>query len=358
MPPGMEARVQILYPINLKSAHTFNPYTLQLLQSVQAEAHGIEVASGLSSFLRRKRYDVVHIQWPESLFGWKDHGRRGIERVRLYLQWHRLSSRIVTTVHNYSPQNHLASGEEMYEIVYSATDDFVHLGNSSRDAFLEANGDKPWAKMAAHHVIPHGEYAYYRDLPRDETLADSVRKQKKGPSFLVFGALRDLNEEALARQAFLEANIPDATLIFAGALAPGMEIDVEPHASIQRFHSRIDPNQIIPLLEVSDAIFIPRRGRLNSGVVSLALTFGVPVIGPKEGVIDEQLSEIGGFLYEPGSVHAAAESMRAVAALAEPELEAVKQRIDEFRRKHMLWPDVAKQHLAIYQRPLSERKVS
>jgi hypothetical protein len=70
-----------------------------------------------------------------------------------------------------------------------------------------------------------------------------------------------------------------------------------------------------------------KRGGAGGAAVadqSLALTFGVPIIGPDEGVIREQLSEVGGCLYEPGNVESAASAMRTVARMSELDVAAAK----------------------------------
>lgn len=347
--------MRILYAINAGSPA--NPFTLELLNAVRINAS--HVAFGLDTFMRTDMdFDVVHIQWPESLFSWKDSDRSNITRIRKQLLRHRRRARIVTTVHNCKPQSHLRMGEEMFEIVHSATDDFVHLGRNSKDAFIELNHNKPWALNAAHHVIQHGEYSYYRKLPRDDTLAMQIGAARSGPVILVFGVLRDAEEERLARVAFLNAGIDGALLVFAGALFRNVEIDNVSHPSIMRFHSRVPECQVAPLLEAVDMVFIPRRGRLNSGVVSLALTFGVPIIGPNEGVIGEQLTEFGGILYEPGSDSSGAAAMRAAAEMDEVELTAMRERMESYRRQYMLWSDIAAKYMTIYSQPIQRSQAS
>lgn len=341
--------MRILFATDLKNADKYNPYTFQLQNAVKTQAPAAEVYAGVEHLMRRKlRFDAIHIQWPESIFGWRDRGPLASAAVRQQLKWHKRYSRVITTVHNYAPQATLQTGPRMFETVYSSTDDFIHLGHGSRDFFMEHYRQSSWLKNASHHVIAHGEYDYYRHLPRNRHLANLAKG--RSPLILVFGALRHAEEERLARQAFLLSGIDDAVLMFAGPGCDGIK-NVPCSNNIIRHHSRVEADQIMPLFEAADMIFIPRRGRLNSGVVSLALTFGVPVIGPSEGVIEEQLIEFGGFLYTPGDPDSAAQAMRTVASLDATGLTQAKERMDVFRRTHMLWADIAKLHLSVYARP-------
>ena len=97
---------------------------------------------------------------------------------------------------------------------------------------------------------------------------------------------------------------------------------------------------------------------MNSGVVSLAFTFDVPVIGPDEGVVGEIIKATGNICFTPGDLGSAVEALRTADSLSADQYQAMSGRIRDYRQKYMQWPHIAEQHIALYKRLRRFRKYS
>jgi len=94
-------------------------------------------------------------------------------------------------------------------------------------------------------------------------------------------------------------------------------------------------------LKAADALLIPRSGVLNSGNVALGFTFGLPVVGPHEGVVGEVLRATGNPTFDATSAWSFSKAISA--ALASPGLGEANL---AYAREHMQWPTIAKAHVA------------
>lgn len=115
-----------------------------------------------------------------------------------------------------------------------------------------------------------------------------------GPDFLMFGRLRAYKGLDLLRDAWplLRARHPGARLRVVGegdaeALAPGL--GALPGVAVE---TRWVPEAEIPvLLAGADAVVMPYREASQSGVVSMALALGVPVVATPVGGLAEQVAD-------------------------------------------------------------------
>lgn len=116
-------------------------------------------------FWKGEIFDVIHFQWPEALFQWRLPRQEETALFSAALREHKKRALIVTTVHNIDPHPALGvRGEATLELVYGATDDFIHLSEGARELFAEKYGAKTWWRKARHHVIEHGDYVHYTRL--------------------------------------------------------------------------------------------------------------------------------------------------------------------------------------------------
>lgn len=357
--------MKILIPADTLSKNPTNPYQLQLIRSLHSEPLVQQVAYGADLlFWDKCSWDVVHFQWPEAAFGWKKPGRRALARLESELERRQRRSAIVTTVHNLYPSPAFEEmGEPALEVVYSRTDAFVHLGQASLEAFKERYAGKEWLEKADHYVIPHGDYSYYATLEQDRSILNGLDLPRGCPLVLVFGGLRTVEEEALARQTFYAADYKNARLLFAGSPTRSAipkeilrgKLD-RPDGRIIRMHKRIADEQVPVLFKAASVVFVPRVGRLNSGVVPLAFTFGVPVVAPDEGVLGEMVREAGGFLYSPADLADAARQLRRALSMTREERETLAVRMEDYRRRKLSWRAISREHLRVYGECLAAKR--
>ena len=70
---------------------------------------------------------------------------------------------------------------------------------------------------------------------------------------------------------------------------------------MQIFNGYIADADVTALFEAAGAVLIPRLGRhLNSGIVSLAVSLGTPIVAPRYGAYLEHLGLTPNALYKPG----------------------------------------------------------
>lgn len=356
-------KIRILLPADMSTTYPRNPYLQQLMQALLHDDHvELAVHGPIHLFHGDHDWDVVHIQWPEALIGWKDELDVTVEDIDKALA--RLGRRalIVHTVHNSEPKEELGDvGVQLYRTVFHHTDVFVHLGKRSRDMFLKQHAQAEWAARARHVVIPHGNYDFYKSFkPPDKPIGPSFVTNEK--RLLVFGELRSRMEEELARQAFVTAAVPKSRLVFAGALAQDAfpaDVRAQLHndgQKITRLHKRIPDRLVAPLFESCRAVFIPRSGRLNSGVVALAFTFGIPVIAPDEAVIGEMSRKFGQMVYAPGDATAAAAAIRKALSLSRTARMRLRDRILEYSATMLAWPRIARKHRQLYLANIARKK--
>ncbi|PTM97571.1 hypothetical protein [Mycoplana dimorpha] len=345
-------KLRILFPVDMSTTYPRNPYLSQLMQALLDDPGVGLVAHGPIHLLHGTcDWDVVHIQWPEALLGWKDERRVGVEEIDAALD--RLARRalIVHTVHNNDAKQDLGEvGIRLFASVFRHTDVFLHLGKRSREWFCREHAKAPWATRARHVVIPHGNYDFYKDFKEPEKGIPVSSKRKR---LLVFGELRTVEEEALAREAFVLADVPRSQLVFAGPLSrsgfpASVRAGLEKADTVVRLHKRIQDRSVAPLFESCRAVFIPRAGRLNSGVVPLAFTFGLPVVAPDEGVIGEMSGRFGGMVYTPGDRVSAAAAIRKALSISPQRRARLRRRILDYSARVLAWPRIAAQHRKLY----------
>ena len=284
--------------------------------------------------------------------GWEEPSSCKLETLRSALKRARRHASIVVTIHNYHPKE-WALGRELYQSVYKFSDAFIHLGQRSLEWFVRKNKDQRWCSSAIHEVIEHGEYSFYEGIPQEDS-ALMCRLGRSDKVYLVFGSIWKKEELTLAENAFQIAGLSCAKLMFARLIRFNDNNHEQRHArhhpDIIRSHKSVPDGQVKPLIRASDFVFVPRIGRLNSGVLALAFTYDTPVIGPDEGVMGEMIKATDNISFSPGNANSSAEAFRIAYSLSDEQYRAMSHRAREYREKHMHWPDLAKQHVILYKR--------
>ncbi len=327
---------------------TTNRYVSQLAQSLSAHQDVKAATDSLYRFWRPpEEVDVLHIQWPEALYNWKDPQAWEVARLAEMLQEWSSNACIVTTVHNYKPHN-IKNYQRLYRLVYQASDGIVHLGEASRDWFSK---QYDFASEKRHAIIPHGNYSCF---PDDITDAEARRRLGLGTDDFVclsFGELRHQEERDLLIDAFNHLNVRRKKLTIAGGerLPPlsrrtfrYWQLEYDPR--LQVHDGWIPDEEVQVYLHSADVLVIPRGGVLNSGNVALGFTFGRAVVGPDEGVVGEVLQKTGNPVYEPSNPKSLAERLEEVIKLKGQLAEQNKN----YAQEQMNWKDIAAKHADLY----------
>lgn len=167
------------------------------------------------------------------------------------------------------------------------------------------------------HVIPHGLYDQYRQVPREEA------RQKLGMDgdyvILSFGLIRPYKGIPNLVKAF--GDLPESIarksrLLLAGEI---WEDRAAVTRSIEesRYRDRITlvdkyiPDGEIPLyFNAADVVALPYLRASQSGVAHIAMSFGKPIVVSKVGGLEESMADYAGtFFVPPGDTAAISEAL-------------------------------------------------
>jgi hypothetical protein len=287
-----------------------NQYVESLANAYQAKGHSVifDVQNFLfSEFIP----DIVHIHWPEAIYQWRHNLPKNDISLALLkgrLEHYKANSiPIVCTYHNSRP--HLNAGEfdqQAYRIIYDAADVIVHHGQKSIEIIKQQFTQ---TCSAVHIVCPHGPY------PREDVSSSVARTNYALPSnryiFLNFGRQRPNKGPEFTRQVFREWGNKQALLFSIGPQLHRRKWEIiwrllgrrinnwklleDTKRSLRSYQHytilREVPHIEIPwILGSSDVVFLGHLEGINSGVVSLAASYGKPVVFPDIGNFREQLS--------------------------------------------------------------------
>lgn len=183
----------------------------------------------------------------------------------------------------------------------------------------EAIGDRyrlPPADRIVH--VPHPSYrgAYPEGPSREQArLWLGIGPTERVDAFV--GAIRPYKGLGELLEAFDEVAAAGRPrrLIVAGSPDGSAEMDALvdaclAHPNVLLFAERLAPEDLATVLRAADVAVLPYRDALNSGVLSLALTFGLPVVAPDIPGVRELVDERVAALFRPGEPGALADAVR------------------------------------------------
>jgi beta-1,4-mannosyltransferase len=321
----------------------FNPYCRELGGGYRAA--GCDVAYGLDLFWTgHSDIDVVHLQWPEYLLL---RGMRLPDDVpalhgRL-AAWKRRAV-VIATVHNPGPHDRQAGWMELYETLYGACDGIVHHGRRSQEWFAATF---PALARIPSTVVPHGAYSSFpltlsRDAAREGL---GIRSDER--VVLVFGQFRTTAELALVARGFAAARVAEKCLLLSSAFPLQRFESVRDVWLRLRYLSRLRhvllPREI-PARDVqrpflaADLLLLQRHTGLNSGNLSLAFSFGLPVVTPDVGVFGERARDTGNFAFDPVTPEQAGRTLERAFAT---DLRELGRRNRTLAEHDWSWPHIA-----------------
>ncbi|MBA2707459.1 MAG: hypothetical protein H0U59_06615 [Gemmatimonadaceae bacterium] len=325
MAPGLSSMLRVLVANIPLSANRF------LVDLNEALARQCEVVHGGDSFWTMTgEHDVVQLHFPEYLtYDIEASYRNGltaetIDAVETRLRYWSGRASIVVTRHNLLPHDASADAvwERMYETVYRYADGVVHFAHASVEEFRERYRHTRFHRgQPLHAIIPHHNYL---SLPND-TDRDGARKTLGIPRdasvMLVFGSIRGEAERQLVLDTFRGIRQPAPVLLVSRWNEKLAEVSLirlkywlrDITRLYYRLHPRyrlnygfIEENDTQLYLNAADVLFIPRLHVLNSGNITLGMTFGRVVVGPDSWDVGELLRETGNPVFDPDRPETAA----------------------------------------------------
>lgn len=330
--------MKILFAFN----RDLNPYVDVVLSGLAAA--GCPAETGTEKFWDDARFDhdIVHIQWPETLFDWRVPS--AIEMIFLHRRLKEIHTRakIVFTRHNeishHANESNAAVLKDLYALCEEECDAMVHLGEASRAACVA----RPALADKRHAMIPipvyEQLYAPHLGVTREE-----ARRQLGLPLnrkvVLAFGNFRYEKEKELVTTACSGGSGPKICLI-APKWHKAREYSFSPQHPMLAFRSvkkviwarrngmKLGAKKNMPDEEVAlhfaaaDVVFVQRLDELNSGNIPMAFLFSLVVAGPDVGNIGEWLRTTGNPVFDaqrPDSVRTALEEALRLAATGQGE---------------------------------------
>lgn len=237
---------------------------------------------------------------------------------------------IVWTVHNYMPHN---SGLDMTSIhagrrAFLPAVDKVHVHTNHAARLVSDAYSIPAEKML---VVEHPSYfdcyePAQTTLERQNALPKSERRrfvhigkvqENRGGRFM-WGALKALSY----RRKNWELDI-------AGTVSRSERRGHRPIREMEnvRFHDQFLPDEEFrEIIASAHVCLAPFSRLLTSGSVNLALTFGLPIIGPNTDAMKDHLpNELHGFLYRDGNLRSMMFKMREVIDMPDETLSELRR---------------------------------
>ena len=262
---------------------------------------------------------VFHIHWLNPILGpAKDHSQavklvdEFLARARLFVA---LGGKLIWTVHNVvSHEPRFLDLEERLSQGIAELAHWVHVHHGSVIEATRGHYEIPPEKVL---VAEHGNYI--GTLPC-ETRRDQARSSFGIPDnhrvFLFLGQIRGYKgiDELVDAFADITRDRDDCWLILAGKVLGVSQADLEKRLSVVRnviFRPGFVPDDEMQVyLRSADAMVLPYRKVLTSGSVFLALSFGLPVICPRAGLLSHIVEDgENGLTYEADDSKGLANSM-------------------------------------------------
>lgn len=268
--------------------------------------------------------DVVHLHFPEYLTyeieraylqGLSDDL---IAKVAERLKYWADRAVIIITRHVLLPHDarHDPAWEKMYETVYSFADGVVHFGQASIEEFGERYANTRFNRGAPprHTVIPHQNYGSLPNNVDRRAARIALGLPSDANVLLVFGMIRGEAERQLVLDTFDALNLERKVLLVSRwreKLADVSWIRLKYWIrDLTRLYYRLHPRYNFNYafveeadtqlyLNAADVLFIPRLWVLNSGNVTLGMTFGRVVVGPDSWDVGEILRSMNNPVFDP-----------------------------------------------------------
>lgn len=279
-------------------------------------------------------YDVVHFHFPEYLtFRIEQAYQQGltdelIAETEERLRWWATRAKLVVTRHVLLPHDALEDPmwEKMYAMFYRYMDGIAHFATASIDEFRKryAPLDEFRGREPRHAVIPHHNYSSLPDTISREQARARLGIRSHTRVVLVFGMIRNDAERDLVLDSFRTLRGGHKLLLVSRwreKLRKFSWIRLKYWVrDLTRAYYRLHPSYHFNYgfveevdtqlyLNAADVLFIPRLWVLNSGNVTLGMTFGRVVVGPDSWDVGQLLRETGNPVFDPDRPETAAAAL-------------------------------------------------
>ncbi|MFA5015605.1 MAG: glycosyltransferase family 4 protein [Actinomycetota bacterium] len=283
--------------------------------------------------------EVYHIQWCKNII---------LEGLMLCLYLKLIGKAVVYTAHNVLPHDkeHLLVNRVFYRLLYRTVNAIIVHTESTKKEIIAYAG-LPDAKVT---VCEHGLYTMVNRLEKESAKKELGLKYKN--IVLFFGALSHYKGVDILLKAIKEIrdskDFDDSTgFVIAGRGLYGKDVDniSREYKSVTPIVQYVDNSTADRLFSAADCIVMPYRKIDQSGVLLLALSYGLPVIASNVGSFKDYIVDgRNGYIYEPNESHALINAIKKFMAKNVWERDLITA--DAYKKYS--WNDIIVKYLKIY----------
>jgi beta-1,4-mannosyltransferase len=268
------------------SIDKINPYLFSVFSRLPSHGFTAEAWRESSPLAH---VEVLHVNWPDTHLG-RQPGVQGLWRYLKFIPYLQLmrarGTKVVWTAHNLRPHNlemPVGVWDARFTRLASLFDGVVHLTTASIEL---VKATFPVVEDLPHAVVPHPHYG------------DVVRP---GPSvsrphlvrLVSFGRIEPYKRVPAALAAI--RRLPSVTWTVAGECKDdGLRAELTgDHPNVTIRYGRLSEPDMEGLATEHDAVLITQPEFLNSGVLFLGLSLGLPVVAPENPSSREIQAEVG-----------------------------------------------------------------
>lgn len=313
-----------------------NPYQSMMYAAVARHHDIIYAGPGGLSQLEDSAIGILHLHWDDRLFGRsRDPAAEAatLAAARASITgFQARGGRVIWTVHNREPHKitDLKAFETGRQMIVDLADAIHVHAPHARDHIVSAYGADP-AKL---HILPHPSYlAAYEPA---ETTLNRPFPEASVRQFLFFGMFRGQKGVHRIRDVagkLTKRQVPYHLKMYGkafGSQARMLRI-LGSNPNIDLRTDRI-PDTEIPQIFASSQVFLaPYDSLFTSGSIMLALTFGLPVIGPDLRELRETTPEAcHPLFYDPAAPRGLIRAMRRYIEMDDTDLATLRQACLDF----------------------------
>jgi glycosyltransferase involved in cell wall biosynthesis len=293
--------------------------------SAAVPVNSLEEALAVAEMARGRAKSVLHLHWLAPVTERASAAAEAADRVGAFLarvdELRDAGCAIAWTVHNALP----------HDVRFPEAAVLLRRGIVERSIMIHvlspstASEVAPWFDLPTERVVhvPHPNYAgVYPDLVDRDTARLGHGLWPDELVLLAFGALRPYKgiPELLEAWRATAPAAPPRRLVVAGKApggAAGEELTVALAATpgVVALPREVPVEAVASLFRAADVAVMAHRQALNSGFLLLALTFGLPVVGPRMAAAEHLLDESVARLYDPADPDGLAAALRAAPEL-------------------------------------------
>ncbi|MDH3046683.1 polysaccharide pyruvyl transferase family protein [Gordonia alkanivorans] len=327
-----DAPIVVLHAIKPPGAET--RYANQLQAGV---ADGCEYIYYTPRTLLTRRWDVLHVHWPEILVADRNpirHLAKVLVLAFLVLKTRVTGAKVVRTVHNETPHEGIGRFDGMLvRMLDGMVDRYVVLNESQLQV--------PRSKGTVH--IQHGDYG---DVFGNHVKASTVTRESK--RLLFFGRINRYKGVQDLLRVFRSVEDEDLRLRLVGKptedLRSELELMCAEDSRVSRVFDFVPDRQLVDEVLASSLVVLPYTEMNNSGCLLVALSLNRPVLVPRTKANEVIAQEAGAEWVQ--MYDGALRREHLVEALGHASALLMSGRKPRFEERS--WSEVGRKHLEAY----------